>query len=187
MMLPEGELSWSGHMGLEAAPGVMARIRVGRHDDRVRQHARPGGADVPGAVEAERTDAADRAASRLARGGAAPPRRGGDGGRQAACRGGDIVARSRHRLGRRRSGDPGRRAERRVAPAAARGPRQSPDGRGVARHPGAGQPVRGAGMRGRHARRRRARTGRRSAATGRTGCAGAAPAGTGVLGAVPSR
>ena len=27
MMLPEGELSWSGHMGLEAAPGVMARIR----------------------------------------------------------------------------------------------------------------------------------------------------------------
>ena len=27
MMLPEGELSWSGHMGLEAAPQVMARIR----------------------------------------------------------------------------------------------------------------------------------------------------------------
>ena len=27
MMLPEGELSWAGHMGLEAAPGVMARIR----------------------------------------------------------------------------------------------------------------------------------------------------------------
>ena len=30
MMLPEGELSWSGHMGLEAAPGVMARIRSAR-------------------------------------------------------------------------------------------------------------------------------------------------------------
>ena len=28
MMLPEGELSWSGHMGLEAAPHVMARIRA---------------------------------------------------------------------------------------------------------------------------------------------------------------
>src|SRR5579863_1825931 len=27
MMLPEGDLSWAGHMGLEAAPGVMARIR----------------------------------------------------------------------------------------------------------------------------------------------------------------
>ncbi|HTW69982.1 MAG TPA: ligase-associated DNA damage response DEXH box helicase, partial [Acetobacteraceae bacterium] len=27
MMLPEGRLSWSGHMGLEAAPLVMARIR----------------------------------------------------------------------------------------------------------------------------------------------------------------
>jgi ATP-dependent Lhr-like helicase len=28
MMLPEGRLSWSGHMGLEAAPTVMARIRA---------------------------------------------------------------------------------------------------------------------------------------------------------------
>jgi ATP-dependent Lhr-like helicase len=28
VMLPEGELSWGGHMGLEAAPGVMARIRA---------------------------------------------------------------------------------------------------------------------------------------------------------------
>src|ERR1700722_14843569 len=27
MVLPEGELSWAGHMGLEAAPRVMARIR----------------------------------------------------------------------------------------------------------------------------------------------------------------
>jgi ATP-dependent helicase Lhr and Lhr-like helicase len=27
VMLPEGELSWSGHMGIEAAPPVMARIR----------------------------------------------------------------------------------------------------------------------------------------------------------------
>ena len=28
MILPEGRLSWSGHMGLEAAPQVMARIRA---------------------------------------------------------------------------------------------------------------------------------------------------------------
>ena len=28
MVLPEGELSWAGHMGLEAAPRVMARIRL---------------------------------------------------------------------------------------------------------------------------------------------------------------
>jgi ATP-dependent helicase Lhr and Lhr-like helicase len=28
MMLPEGELSWAGHMGLDAAPGVMERIRT---------------------------------------------------------------------------------------------------------------------------------------------------------------
>ncbi len=28
VMLPEGRLSWGGHMGLEAAPGVMARIRA---------------------------------------------------------------------------------------------------------------------------------------------------------------
>ena len=103
----------------------------GRHDDRVRQHARPGGADVPGAVEAERADAADRAASRLARGGAAPPRRGGDGGGKAARGGGDIVAGSWHRLGWRRSGDPGRRAEGRVAAAATRGSCQPPDGRSI--------------------------------------------------------
>ena len=56
----------------------------------------------------------------------------------------------------------------------------------VARDPGAGQPVRGAGMRGRHARRRGARTGWRSAAARRAGRAGAAPAGAGVLGAVPA-
>ena len=55
----------------------------------------------------------------------------------------------------------------------------------IARHPGAGQPLRGAGMRGRHARRRGARTGRRSAAARRVGCAGAASAGPGVRGAVP--
>src|ERR1035437_375904 len=28
MMLPDGELSWAGHMATEAAPGIMARIRA---------------------------------------------------------------------------------------------------------------------------------------------------------------
>ena len=74
--------------------------------------------------------AADRAAPRQPRGRAAPPGRGGDGGGQAARRGRDLLARSRHRLGRGRSGDPGRRAEGRLAPVAARRPRQPPDGRG---------------------------------------------------------
>ncbi len=30
ILLPEGRLSWSGHMGLEAAPGILARIRAAR-------------------------------------------------------------------------------------------------------------------------------------------------------------
>ena len=30
VMLPEGELSWAGHMGIEAAPRIMARIRAAR-------------------------------------------------------------------------------------------------------------------------------------------------------------
>ncbi len=187
MMLPEGELSWAGHMGLEAAPEGHGADPRRRHDHRVRQHARPGRADVPGAVAAERADPADRAASRFARGRAASPRRGGNGWRKAPRGGGDVVARSGHRLGRRRPGDPDRRAEGRLAAAAARRPRQPPDGRSEPRHPGAGQPLRGAGMRGRHAGRRGARTGRRSAASGWPGRAGAAPARAGLLRTVPTR
>ena len=129
MMLPEGRLSWSGHMGLDSAPGDPGAHPRRRHDDRVRQHPRAGRTDVPGAVEAERADAADRHASRQPGGGAAPPGRGGDGGRRAARGGGDLVARPRHRLGRRGSGDPGGRAEGRVAAAAAGRAGQSPHGR----------------------------------------------------------
>ena len=64
-----------------------------------------------------------------------------------------------------------------VSRAAATGrPRQPPHGRALARHPGARQPLRGAGMRGRDPRRRRARARRRPAAPGRAGRAGAAHA-----------
>ena len=63
--------------------------------------------------------------------GAAPQGRGRDGGRPAARRGRDLLARSRHRLGRRRSRHQCRRAEGRLAPAAAHRPRQPPHGRAV--------------------------------------------------------
>ncbi len=55
-------------------------------------------------------------------------------------------ARSRHRLGRRRSRHQCRRAQGREPPHPAHRPRQPPARRAVARHAGAGQPLRGARM-----------------------------------------
>ncbi len=55
-------------------------------------------------------------------------RRGRDDARQIACGGLHVIARSRRRLGRRRSRHQCRRAERLVAPDAAHRPRQSPVG-----------------------------------------------------------
>ena len=94
--------------------------------------------------------------------------------RQAARGGLHLVARSRHRLGRHRSRRQRRRAEGRVAPAAADRPRQPPARRAVARHPGAGQPLRGAGMPRRDRRRRGSRAGHAAAAHRRARRAGAA-------------
>ena len=68
--------------------------------------------------------------------------------RQAARRGGDLVARSRHRLGRCRPGDPDGRAQGREPPDAAHRPRQPPARRAEPRHARAGQPLRGAGIAG---------------------------------------
>ena len=65
--------------------------------------------------------------------GAAPQGRGGDGGGRAARRGLHLDARPRHRLGRRRSRHPSRRAEGRAPAGAAHRPRQPPPGRAVAR------------------------------------------------------
>ncbi len=61
----------------------------GRHDHRVRQHPRAGRAAVPGAVEAERRDAADRAAPRQPGHRPAAPGGGRDGARRPARGGGD--------------------------------------------------------------------------------------------------
>ena len=80
----------------------------------------------------QRRQSRHRAASRLARRGAAPQGRGRHGGRQTARGGVHLVARSRRRLGRRRSGDQCRRAEGLLAAAAAHRPLQSPARRAVA-------------------------------------------------------
>ena len=66
------------------------------------------------------------------------------------------------------------RAQRGQPPAATGGPRQPPHGRGQQRDPGAGQPLRAAGVRGRHRRRGRPRAGRRPAPARRPGRAGPA-------------
>ncbi len=63
--------------------------------------------------------------------------------------GGDLVARSRHRLGRRRSRHQCGRAEGRVAAAAAHRPRQPSHGRALEGRTHSGEPLRGAGMHGR--------------------------------------
>ena len=174
VMLPEGRLPWSGHMGLDSAPEVMERIRAATmtivfvntraQAEMMFQALWKLNADtLPIALHHGSLDIAQRRRVEAAM---------ADG--QAARRGRHLLARSRHRLGRRRSGDPGRRAEGRLAPAATGRPRQPPHGRGVARDPRARQPFRGAGVRSRRARRRSARTGRRPAAAGRARRAGAA-------------
>ncbi len=145
------------------------------HDDaRLREHAQPGRVDLPAALGDERRQSSDRAASRLARCRAAPPRRGRDGGGPPARRGRDLLARSRHRLGRGRSGHQRGRAEGRLAPSAAHRPRQSPHGRALARRAGAGQPLRGAGMPGGYRCGRRECAGYAAAAHRRARRAGAA-------------
>ena len=76
------------------------------------------------------------------------------------------LARSRHRLGRRRSRDPDGRAQGREPPDAAHRPRQPPARRAEPRHDRAGQPLRGAGIAGGAGSHRGARARRRSAAAG---------------------
>jgi ATP-dependent helicase Lhr and Lhr-like helicase len=119
MMLPEGRLSWSGHMGLEAAPPVMARIRAaGTTIVFVNTRAQAelmfqalwklNDPMLPialhhGSLEVEQRHRVEAAMA---------------GGKLRG--GGDVVARSRHRLGWRGPGHPGRRAQGRVAAAATR-------------------------------------------------------------------
>ena len=84
----------------------------------VRQHAQPGGIPVPGIVGRERRQPRHRAAPRLARRRPAPQGRGRHGGREIARGGLHLLARSRRRLGRRRSRHQCRRAQGLLAPAA---------------------------------------------------------------------
>ena len=117
------------HARHRRAPALGRAFRAPRHrrnlradqaaQDRagVRQHPQPGRGDLPAALGHQRRQPRDRAASRLARRGAAPQGRGGDGGRPAARGGLHLVARSRRRLGRRRSRHQCRRAEGRLAAA----------------------------------------------------------------------
>ncbi len=70
-----------------------------------------------------------------------------------------LDARSRHRLGRRRSRHQCRRAEGREPSRPAHRPRQSPARRALPRHSRARQPLRGAGMPRRRRRRARGRAG----------------------------
>ena len=157
------------------------------HHARLRQHPQPGRRHFPGAVAHQRRQSRHRAASRLARRGAAPQGRGRDGGRPAARGGVHLVARSRRRLGRCRSRDQCRRAEGRLAPAAAHRPRQSPHGRAVAGRAGAGQSLRGAGMPRRARRHRRECAGHAAVAHRRARRAGAARARLRLRRAVPAR
>ena len=180
-------LPWAGHSAHARDRRNLRADQAPQDHAGLRQYPQPGREHLPGALAHQRRRAGDRAASRLARRGAAPQGRGRDGGRPAARGGLHLLARSRHRLGRRRSRHQCRRAEGRVAPAAAHRPRQSPHGRAVEGRAGAGQPLRGAGMPRRARRRRRERAGHAAAAHRRARRAGAARARLGLRRAVPRR
>ena len=78
-------------------------IKRAQDHARLRQHPQPGRGHLSGALAHQRRQSRHRAPSRLARRGAAPQGRGGDGGRPPARGGVHLIARSRRRLGRRRS------------------------------------------------------------------------------------
>ena len=118
------------------------------HVAHLRQHALAGRDAVSCAVALQRCESAHRAASRLARCRPAAEGRGGDGGGQAPRRGVHLDARSRHRLGRRRSRHQCRRAERCKQACPAHRPRQSPARRAEQGAARAGEPLRGGGVPG---------------------------------------
>ena len=170
----EERVPWAGHSVALRHPGDLRGDQRAPDDAAVRQHAQPGGDAVPGAVADQRGQPADRAASRLARRRPAPARREGDGEQQPARHRRHLDARSRHRLGRRRSRRPCRRAEGRQPAGAAHRPLQPPHGRAEPRDPGAVQPLRGAGVPRRARRQLSRRAGHAAAARRRARRAGAA-------------
>ena len=163
----------------QRAPRASRNLRAdqGEQDHAgLRQHPQPGRDAVPESLEHERRQPRDRAASRLARRRPAPQGRGRDVGGQTARRGLHLLARSRRRLGRRRSRRQYRRAQGLLAPDAADRPRQSPPRRSLARGAGAGQPLRGAGVPRRDRCHRRECAGHAAAAHRRARRAGPARA-----------
>ena len=139
-------MPWSGHSARYALADIYAAIARPQDGAALRQHAQPGGADLPGAVAHQHRGPADRPPSRLARRHPAPQGRGGDGGGQAPRRGLHLDPRPRHRLGRCRSRRPYRRAQGGEPAGPAHRPRQPPHGRAVQGAAGAGQPLRGDGV-----------------------------------------
>ena len=139
-------LPWAGHSARYALGEALCAHQGAPHHAGFRQHPQPGRRHLSGPLAHQRRQSRHRAASRLARRGAAAQGRSSDDDRPPARGGVHVVARSRRRLGRRRSRHQCRRAEGRVAHAAAHRPRQSPHGRAVQGRAGAGQPLRGAGM-----------------------------------------
>ena len=180
-------LPWAGHSARHAIGEIYEPDQAPQDHAGLRQHPQPGREHLPGAVAHQRRRPRDRAAPRLARRGAAPQGRGRDGGRPPARGGRHLLARSRRRLGRRRPRHQCRRAQGRLAPAAAHRPRQSPHGRAVERRAHSGEPLRGAGMHRRARRHRGECAGHAAGAHRRARRAGAARARLGLRRGVPRR
>ena len=176
MLQPGEDLPWAGHSARHAFPQIYELIKQHKMT-LVFVNTRSQAEMIFHALwHINEDNARHRAASRLARCGAAPQGRGRH-DRGPAARGGvHLVARSRRRLGRHRSRHQRRRAEGRLASSAAHRPRQPSARRAVARHSHSGQPLRGAGMQRRDRRGRRPCPGHAAAAHRRARRAGAARA-----------
>ena len=152
-------LPWAGHSAHHAMQRDLRPDQAPQDHARLRQHPQPGGDASSRSCGASTTTTSPIA---LHHGSLDVAQRRKVEAAMAvgtSARGGlHLDARSRHRLGRRRSRDPGRRAQGRLAAAAAHRPRQSPHGRALEGAAGAGQSLRGAGM------HRRARCDRRERA-----------------------
>ena len=111
MLDTEEHLPWAGHSARHALGEIYGLIKTHKTTLIFVNTRSQAEISVPGAVAHERRQPRHRAASRLARRRATPQGRGRDGERQAARRGVHVLARSRRRLGRRRSRDQCRRAE----------------------------------------------------------------------------
>ena len=170
-------LPWAGHSARHALDEIYQLIAAHTHDARVRQYPQPGGRrSFSSSGTSTTTISPSRCitARSTSRSGARSKRA------MAAGRLRAVVCTSSLDLGVDWGdvdlGHQCRRAEGRLAAAAADRPRQSPHGRAVEGRAGAGQPLRGAGMPRRARRHRRECAGHAAAAHRRARRAGAARA-----------